>query len=590
MNKVQSPFKFLDPFTLADRHVFFGRDKESETLYRMVLKTPLLLLYGLSGTGKTSLVQCGLAARFDGPDWLPLLIRRQDNLLSSLHAALDRAWPTNTGANGAEKIAAIYSHFLRPIFLLFDQFEELFILGKETERNDFVTELKEILATELPCTVLLIVREEYLGQLYHLEKEIPTLFDFRMRVEPMDSTHVKEVLSESFRSFNIRVESPAESRYDEIIQNVSERRSGIELPYLQVYLDRLYREDHTRSYPLGTDLSDGQWPEIKFTQAEIAAFGTITDVLDDFVREQREELQRDLEKHFPDERYDKSTVADLLDAFVSDEGTKRPVSITRQDGLIHIAERQRDLFPVLSAEAFTYCAERLETARLLRSNETGIEIAHDSLASVIEGQRSAEQRQLADVRRRLKDGYQWYLDSGKTRFFDRAQIAYVIPFLDKIKTEEQALWRDFITKSQADINAKENAEQERVQYELKLVQEKLEAEKKAKKRQSIFTLLLAGVALIAAVAAGIAVNETKNAQKAETDAQEAKDDAQENLLVAYQSDSIRLIREIEIAERNLKSFRQYGAEEDIINLETSKKDSLNLSMGKLKQEIEKLKK
>ena len=41
MSKARSPFKFLDPFTLADRSVFFGRDKEVETLYRLVLKTPL---------------------------------------------------------------------------------------------------------------------------------------------------------------------------------------------------------------------------------------------------------------------------------------------------------------------------------------------------------------------------------------------------------------------------------------------------------------------------------------------------------------------------------------------------------------------
>ena len=66
---MKSPFKFLESYSIKDRDVFFGRDKEIDTLYSLVYKTPLTLLYGLSGTGKTSIIQCGLANRFEGPDW-----------------------------------------------------------------------------------------------------------------------------------------------------------------------------------------------------------------------------------------------------------------------------------------------------------------------------------------------------------------------------------------------------------------------------------------------------------------------------------------------------------------------------------------
>ena len=54
---MKSPFKFLDAYTFEDRANFFGRGEETEELYRMVFKSSLLLIYGLSGTGKTSLVQ-----------------------------------------------------------------------------------------------------------------------------------------------------------------------------------------------------------------------------------------------------------------------------------------------------------------------------------------------------------------------------------------------------------------------------------------------------------------------------------------------------------------------------------------------------
>lgn len=484
MKQIRSPFKFLDPFTQADCKVFFGRDSEIEALYRMVLQTPLLLLYGLSGTGKTSLVQCGLAGKFDGTDWLPFWMRREDDINRSLHRALDAARagiaaPAPADITTSGKIEQLYSHFLRPVFLIFDQFEELYVFGDAAEHATFVEELKSILEAELPCTILLSVREEYLGRLYPLEKEIPSLFNFRMRVERMDAAHVTEVLSESFRQFNIGVEPPVPERYGEIIENVSQGRSGIELPYLQVYLDRLYREDHARSYPGGTDLPEGQWPPLTFSKAEIADFGTITDVLDNFLREQRDALRGALLAKFPKAKVPENAVDQLLDAFVSAEGTKRPISVVREQGLVVVAERQRALFPPVSAEVLTYCIERLEQARLLRSGETSLELAHDTLALVIEKQRSAEQRQLAEVRRRIEAGYREHADSLQSDhpyYFDKGQLARIEPFLPKLALEpEQA---DFLEKSRVEAGRLENAEKERVERELRLMEEKLAAEEK----------------------------------------------------------------------------------------------------------------
>jgi len=86
---MRSPFKFLDAYTVQDKNVFFGRDSEIESLYTLVFKTNLLIVYGLSGTGKTSLIQCGLASRFDGPDWYPLFIRRNENLNESIRLSME---------------------------------------------------------------------------------------------------------------------------------------------------------------------------------------------------------------------------------------------------------------------------------------------------------------------------------------------------------------------------------------------------------------------------------------------------------------------------------------------------------------------
>ena len=82
------PFKFLDSYNQNDTDIFFGRDEEIEALYEMVFQNSMLLVYGASGTGKTSLIQCGLAGRFKSYDWLALTIRRGTNINESLEKTL----------------------------------------------------------------------------------------------------------------------------------------------------------------------------------------------------------------------------------------------------------------------------------------------------------------------------------------------------------------------------------------------------------------------------------------------------------------------------------------------------------------------
>ncbi|HMQ90622.1 MAG TPA: AAA family ATPase, partial [Flavilitoribacter sp.] len=88
---MNSPFKFLDPYELEDRDAFFGRDAETRALYSLVSKNRLTFVYGPSGTGKTSLVQCGLAALFGGVDWLPLFVRKGEDINDSLRRELSKA-------------------------------------------------------------------------------------------------------------------------------------------------------------------------------------------------------------------------------------------------------------------------------------------------------------------------------------------------------------------------------------------------------------------------------------------------------------------------------------------------------------------
>jgi KaiC/GvpD/RAD55 family RecA-like ATPase len=488
---MKTPFKFLDAYQYQDRDAFFGRDKEIDRLYNLVFQSSLVIVYGLSGTGKSSLVQCGLANRFDGPEWLPLLVRRQSkDLLESLNEILDKTLGTSKPETGgiSEKIQALYVKYFRRVYLIFDQFEEIFIDGTEEEQKRFYQNIQKITSEQLPCTCLFIIREEYLGYLYPMEQVLPSLFDFRLRVEPMTEVNVRSVLKHSFEKFNIHTEPPTEDRFTEIISNITRSREGtggtilksfVELPYLQVYLDRLYKEDFKRAYPGVTEISQ-PWPPLELTKDEIANFGKIDDVLEDFLLEQQLELKAAMAEKYPELPED--MVRSFMLTFISERGTKRPLRVQRVDGIIVLDDFIRKKVSRLIeksgeekvAGALTLCVNRLEAARLLRDNGQTLELAHDSLAAIIDRQRTGEERRIAELKRMVQAGREtWaasneYLTPGQLSRLDEDLIP-------QMELEEEDLI--FVAKSREEADLKRQAERRAAE------QRALEAEAQAQKER-----------------------------------------------------------------------------------------------------------
>lgn len=472
---MKSPFKFLDAFELKDRDVFFGRDEEIETLYNMVFQTPLLLLFGLSGTGKTSLIRCGLASRYIGPNWYPFYIRRGDNINLTLSQALSNALPEEETPleHLKDNVSLLFRHYLRPIYLIFDQFEELFILGEREEQEIFAQSLRELIEAKLPCKIILVMREEFIGQLYYLEKEIPNIYDFRLRVEPMGMKKVQEVITGSLQHFQVQLADPAQN-LQLMYNNISVGKSGVQLPYLQVYMDMFWREDFVRTYPEPAEQEQWQaalgaeppaYPPLEFTGAEIEAFGDMETVLVNFLRQQEAELQRELKAGFRQD-IPPQTVRSILDLFVTDQGTKQPQRYHRLEGKLQLLSITETVLPQLPAGALSFALEHLYNARLLRERDDALELAHDSLAALVFNERSDEQRRQNEASTIIKNVYQLHPKTGE--YLSRRQLVLVEEHLEKILSENTPELSQFVKNSINDADQKEQAELEgqkrRVRY------------------------------------------------------------------------------------------------------------------------------
>ncbi|WP_338813758.1 ATP-binding protein [Bernardetia sp. Wsw4-3y2] len=434
-----SPFKVLEAYGRKDKEIFFGRDAEIQLLFKKTTESNLVLVYGASGTGKTSLVHCGLPICFSSDDWLPLHVRRKDHigtaLLEETNKYLQRKLKPHTPLHLA--IKALHMTFFRPIYVIIDQFEELYISGSKEEQNQFYDFIQTVLSSEYNCKVILVMREEYLADLSEFEECVPQLFDYRVRVEKMRRTNAKEVILKSAEAFNIQVEYPEETA-DLIVSQVAEERSLIELTYLQIYLDRLYELAKSKQGVLAgyTNAVNDSWEErVTFNPELVKELSTIGDVLGEYLEEQVKKVQNRLPK--TEERQ----VWTILNLLVTDDGTRVSMDLHEATNLMYSHGA--------SKENITFCLEELSKVRIIHLSEQRVELAHDSLALKIIERLTTEEKNLSKAKEILQTGIKTYQNTGEV--LSKNSLSLIEPHLETLQLTHDE--QELITKSKRRVKA-----------------------------------------------------------------------------------------------------------------------------------------
>lgn len=193
-----NPFPGLRPFSMDESHLFFGREGQSDEVLKKLSKYRFAAVIGTSGSGKSSLMYCGLLPILyggfiakAGSKWHTIVTRPGnspiDNLANSLVESI--AGPdddektkevnkkiTSTILRGSSLglIKAI-KQLKRPAkentLILVDQFEELFRFKKgrkdsnsDNESQAFVKMLVEAInQSEVPIYIVLTMRSDFIG-------------------------------------------------------------------------------------------------------------------------------------------------------------------------------------------------------------------------------------------------------------------------------------------------------------------------------------------------------------------------------------------------------------------------------------------
>ena len=195
-----NPFPGLRPFHENEEHLFFGRESQIDTMVDELAATRFLAVVGTSGSGKSSLVNCGLKPALSrglmssaGTSWRMAQFRPGGDPIKAMAHALAQPGGLFSQAFEGLSVEEIIEATLRMsklglvdiyeqadleerpnLLVIVDQFEELFRYrniqpsseessGAEDRSVAFVNLLLEAASSNRPIYVVLTMRSDFLG-------------------------------------------------------------------------------------------------------------------------------------------------------------------------------------------------------------------------------------------------------------------------------------------------------------------------------------------------------------------------------------------------------------------------------------------
>ncbi len=376
-DKAVLPFKFLDSYTREDKNIFFGRDSETEDIFRKFYSGKLLLVYGKSGTGKSSIINCGLVSRIPDEDIFTINIRSGSKAYENFVSTIKKCSNAKQ-VDPYNILEDIFYEQSKPVALIFDQFEEVFILSDSVEREKLVGALNEILKSRLKINIVLIIREEYLADLTEFEPIIPGLLGNRIRIEKINKSSAKEAIIKPCQACNVGIE---DGLADLVLEQLGWQSEGVELTWLQILMDKLYRTAIKR---------DPENPIIR--NEDLTNLGRIGNVLSDFLDEQLRIMQHgDLGEA-------------MVKVMISTDGTKKQLNLS------NIVENLKATGYSPEKKLIEQVLKHLIDVRIITErNELGYyELRHDAIAARIYERMTAVEKEMIEVKSFLENSYKVY--------------------------------------------------------------------------------------------------------------------------------------------------------------------------------------
>ncbi|MBN2682427.1 MAG: hypothetical protein JXR58_07950 [Bacteroidales bacterium] len=192
--ELNNPFPGLRPFSIEESPLFFGREGQSEEVLYNLSKNRFVAVVGSSGSGKSSLMYCGLVPILHGgfiteagAKWKVIVTRPGNDPIGNLaeaiagydkktdpayNKAITRSVLESSSLGLVEAIKQLDKDEDENILILADQFEELFRFKKKFDNTNSSNEsyafvkllLEAVKQTEVPVYIVMTMRSDFIGE------------------------------------------------------------------------------------------------------------------------------------------------------------------------------------------------------------------------------------------------------------------------------------------------------------------------------------------------------------------------------------------------------------------------------------------
>ena len=269
--EAQCPYPGLEAFTAENQHFFFGRRDDTQLLISNLYASALTVVYGSSGVGKTSVVLAGVVPEVEREGEAVILVHRTWQDAARARSLGDRMVQAVANKLRQPPIAAdapldvlaerLAARWRRPLFLVFDQFEEYFLHNEPSDEPDSLDgELARLInRRDLAVNVMIVMREDSIAALDRFRHRIPTLLNNLYRLEHLTQHEARSAIEEPLAVLRERsapgdhlptaIEAGlAVAILDDLATldpstttaGAAHDSTRVELPFLQVVLERVW--------------------------------------------------------------------------------------------------------------------------------------------------------------------------------------------------------------------------------------------------------------------------------------------------------------------------------------------------------------
>jgi WD40 repeat protein len=285
MSAPQSPFVGLAAFTPRMAVYFTGRERFALTLAGAVLRSRVTVLYGQSGSGKSSVLGAALPQALratlkraaEATQRAPFRLLNFRRWHPGFETRLYRAAAAKLEARGVSSLDAAVAGWEEgqkhkaPVILVLDQFEEFLLYHAKPSETSFVQDLATVVANlDIEARVLLSLREDSLASLDALRAVIPGILSSPVQLRPLDRTAAEQAIRRPVAKWSeYRFGDPkaivvedllVDALLDQVQQTGATSLSTqptsnsiaslVELPLLQLTLERLWEEEANAEKPV----------------------------------------------------------------------------------------------------------------------------------------------------------------------------------------------------------------------------------------------------------------------------------------------------------------------------------------------------